>query len=56
MSSRKGEEAVSSIPSEGDFLKAFTRMKMVVEKLYQYQNRSEPRVLSHANGKKEVGG
>jgi hypothetical protein len=35
MSSPKGEEAASSIPSEGEFLKAFMRMQTMVEELYQ---------------------
>ena len=35
MTSLKGEEAASSIPSEGEFLKAFMRMQTMVEDLYQ---------------------
>jgi hypothetical protein len=35
MSSPKGEATVSSIPSEEEFLKAFTRMQTMVEELYQ---------------------
>ena len=35
MSSPKGEETTSSIPYEGEFLKAFMRMQTMVEELYQ---------------------
>ena len=35
MASPKGEEATSSIPYEGEFLKAFMRMQTMVEELYQ---------------------
>ena len=34
MSSPKGEETTSSIPSKGEFLKAFMRMQMMVRDLY----------------------
>ena len=56
MSSPKGEEAASSIPFEGDFLKTFMRMQMMVEELYQDRKRSETGGPSHVEGKKEVGG
>ena len=36
MASLKGEEATSSIPSEGEFLKAFMRMENMEDELYQY--------------------
>jgi hypothetical protein len=35
MSSLKGEETNSSIPLEGEFLKDFMRMQMMVEEFYQ---------------------
>ena len=35
MASPKGEEATSSILSNGEFLKAFMRMKTMVEEIYQ---------------------
>ena len=35
MSSPKGEEATSSMPYEGEFLKAFMIMQTMVEELYQ---------------------
>ena len=37
MSSTKGEATTSSIPYEGEFMKAFMRMKTMVEELYQYR-------------------
>ena len=56
ISSPKGEEATSSIPFEGDFLRYFMRMKIMVEEIYQYRKRGEKGGPSHAEGKKEVGG
>ena len=56
MSSPKGEEATSSIPYEGEFLKYFMRMQTMVEDLYQDQKKGERGVPSHAKGKKEGGG
>ena len=52
MASAKGEEATSSIPSEGEFLKAFIRMRTLVEELYQDWKRGEQGGPSHAKGKK----
>ena len=40
-SSPKGEGVASSIPSEGEFLKAFMRMQTMVEELYQYRKKCE---------------
>jgi len=56
MSSPKGEEATSSIPYEGEFLKTFMRMKMMVEELYQDWKKGEWEGQSHAEVKKEGGG
>ena len=47
MSSLKGEEAASSIPSEGEFLKSFMRMQTMVEELYQYRKKGEQGGPSH---------
>ena len=55
MSSPKGEETTSSIPSEGEFLKTFMRMKMMVEELYQDRKKGEQGGPSHTEGKKEGG-
>ena len=52
MSSPKGEEA-SSIPSEGEFLKAFMRIQTMVEELCQDRKRGEQGGPSHVEGKKE---
>ena len=56
MSSPKGEEVVSSIPCEGVFLKAFMRIKAMVEELYQDRKKGEQGGPSHVEGKKEGGG
>jgi hypothetical protein len=50
MSSPKGEEAASSIPSEGEFLKAFMRMQMMVEELYKDRKKGEQGGPSHTEG------
>jgi hypothetical protein len=55
MSSPKGEEAASSIPFEGEFLKAFMRMQTMVEELYQDRKKGEQGVPFHTEGKKEGG-
>ena len=55
MSSPKGEEATSSILSEGEFLKDFMRMQMMVEELYQDHKRGERGGPYHVEGKKEAG-
>ena len=41
MSSLKGEEATSFIPSEGGFLKDFMRMQTMVEELFEDRKRGE---------------
>ena len=56
MSSPKGEETTSSIPSEGEYLKSFMRVKALVEELYQDRKKGEQGVPSHVEGKKEGGG
>jgi hypothetical protein len=56
MYSPKGEEAASSIPSEGEFPKSFMRMQTMVEELYQDQNKGEHGGPFHTKGKKEGGG
>ena len=56
MSSAKGEEATSYIPSKGEFLKAFMGMKTMVEELHQEWKKGEQRGPSHVEGKKEGGG
>jgi hypothetical protein len=53
MSSPKGEEAASSIPSEGEFLKAFMRMQTMVEELYQDRKKGEQGGPSHTEDKKK---
>ena len=53
MASPNGEEATSSIPLEGYFLKDFMRMKTMVEEIYQDQNKGEQGGPSHVEGKKE---
>ena len=53
MSSPKGEETTSSIPSEGEFLKAFMRMQAMVEELYQDRKKAEQEVPSHVEDKKD---
>jgi hypothetical protein len=55
MSSPKGEEVASSIPSEGEFLKAFLRMKTMVEELYQDRKKGEQVGPSHTKDKKKGG-
>ena len=55
MSSPKGEEATSSIPSKGEFLKDFMRMQTMVEELYQNRKRGEQGGPSHVEGKKGSG-
>ena len=56
MASPKGEEATSSITSEGEFIKAFMRMQTMVEEIYQDRKRGEQGGPSHTKGKKEGGG
>ena len=56
MSSPKVEEAASSIPYEGEFLKAFMRMQMMVEEIYHDHKKGEHGGPSHDEGKKEGGG
>ena len=56
MSSPKGEEAASSIPSKGEFLKAFMRMQTMVEELYQDWKKGEQGGPSNTEGKREEGG
>ena len=56
MASHKGEEANSSIPYEGQFLKAFMRMQTMVDELYQDWKRVEQGGTFHVEGKKEGGG
>ena len=56
MSSWKGEETTSPIPSEGEFLKSFMRMQAMVEELYQDRKKGEQGGQSHAECKMEVGG
>ena len=51
MDSPKGEEASSSIPSEGEFLKSFIGMKKLVHDLYQGQKRGEQGFPSRVEGK-----
>ena len=55
MASHKGEEANSSIPYEGQFLKSFMRMQTIVEDIYQYQKKGEQGGPSHVEGKKGGG-
>ena len=50
MYSPKGEEVSYSIPSEGEFLKAFMRMQTMVEELYQDRKRGEQGGPSHVQG------
>ena len=52
ISSPKGEEAASSIPSKAEFLKIFMRMKTMVEELYQDRKKDEQGGPSHTEGKK----
>ena len=49
-------EATFSIPSEGDFLKAFMRMQTMVKELYQDRKKGERGSPSHVEVKKEGGG
>ena len=56
MASPKGEEATSSIPYEGEFLKYCMRMQTMVEKLYHDRKKGEKGSTSHVEGKKEGGG
>ena len=56
MASLKGEQETSSIPYEGEFLKALMRMQTMKEDIYQDQKRGEQGGPSHAEGKKEGGG
>jgi hypothetical protein len=56
MSSPKGEETTLSIPSKGEFMKAFMIMKTMVEEFYQDQKKGEQGGPSHIEGKKEGGG
>ena len=51
MDSPKGEDGVSSIPYEGEFLKAFMRMQPMVEELYQDRQKGEQGVPYHTEGK-----
>jgi hypothetical protein len=53
MASQTGEEKVSSIPSEGDFLQAFMRMQVMVEELYQDRKKGEQGSSSQVKGKEE---
>ena len=55
MSSPKGEEAASSIPSEGEFLKSFMRMQTMVQELYQDRKKGEQGGPSHTEDKKKGG-
>ena len=52
MASPKGEEATSSIPYEGEFLKAFMRMQTMKEDIYQDRKRGEQGGPYHAKVKK----
>ena len=52
MDSPKGEDATSSIPSEGEFLKAFMMMQTMVEDIYQDQKKGEQGGPSHLEGKR----
>ena len=56
MASPKGEDGASSIPSEGEFLKAFMRMQTMAEELYQHRNKGEQGGPYHTEGKREGGG
>ena len=56
MASLKREEAVLTFLSKGEFLKAFMRMKIMVEENYQDQKKDEQGVASHDEGNKEAGG
>jgi hypothetical protein len=55
MSSPKGEEEASSVPSEGEFLKDFMRMQTMVEELYQDRKKGEQGGQSHTEDKKKGG-
>ena len=56
MVSPKGEDVASSIPYEGENLKAFMRMQTMVEELYQDQKKGEQGGPYHTEGKREGGG
>ena len=55
MDSPKGEAATFSIPSKGEFLKAFMRMQTMADEIYQDRKRGEQGGPSHVEGKKEGG-
>ena len=56
MASPKGEDGASSIPFEGEFPKAFMRMKIMAKELYQHRNKGEQGGPYHTEGKREGGG